>query len=65
MSRRRSAFTSADVKRAWRAAKAVGVEWPEVTILPDGSIRVRSGEKPRPELQPQPEDASIWKDCAA
>jgi hypothetical protein len=64
MTRRRSTFTATDVKRALRAALAVGVPNPEVKIAPDGSITVRSGEKPEPRLQPAPEAESIWKDCA-
>lgn len=63
MSRRRCAFTEADVKRAIRAAKAAGVEYPVVEVLPDGTIRVKAGEKPQPSLQHEPEARSIWQDC--
>jgi hypothetical protein len=64
MTRRRSNFTETDVKRAIRAARAAGVQSPVVEILPDGTIRVLEGEKPQPSLQPAPQDASIWQDCA-
>jgi len=33
-------FTQADVERAIRAAKAVGIEHPAVEIYPDGRIRL-------------------------
>lgn len=33
-------FTQADVERAIRAAKAVGIEHPTVEMLPDGRIRL-------------------------
>ena len=40
-------FTQAKVRRAIKAAESAGMQVKRVTVNPDGSITVDSGEKPQ------------------
>lgn len=53
MSRRPALFTEADLRRAGRVAKELGME---VQVLPDGAIRLytpESVDKSKPRVEPE------------
>jgi hypothetical protein len=56
-------FTQAKVRRAVKAAESAGVRVTRVTVKPDGSIMVDSGENdPPPMDRPASATAESWDD---
>ena len=57
-------FTQAQVRRAVKAAESAGLRVSKVTIAPDGSITVDSGENPPPAMdRPNKALAASWDDA--
>jgi len=58
-------FTQAQVRRAVKAAESAGLHVSRVTVRPDGSIVVDSGENmPHPVDSPKMATAASWDDIA-
>jgi hypothetical protein len=59
------AFTQAQVRRAVKAAESAGMRVRKVTIAPDGSITVDSGDNPLPAMDTRKATvAASWDDYA-
>ena len=58
-------FTQAQVRRAVKAAESAGLQVRKVTINPDGSITVDSGDNPLPTVDTRKATvAASWDDFA-
>lgn len=58
------AFTQAQVRRAVKAAESSGLRVVAVTVRPDGSIRVETGDNGDPPVDaPQKALAASWDDA--
>ena len=58
-------FTQAQVRRAVKAAESAGLRVRRVTVNPDGSITVDSGDKPLPAVDTgKASVAASWDDYA-
>ena len=58
------AFTQAQVRRAVKAAESAGLRVRKVTISPDGSITVDSGDNPAPAIDSRKVTlAASWDDA--
>lgn len=58
-------FTQAQVRRAVKAAESAGLRVRSVTVKPDGSITVDSGDSPQLAVDsPQLSLAASWDDYA-
>jgi hypothetical protein len=58
-------FTQAQVRRAVKAAESAGLHVRKVTINPDGSITVDSGDSPTPTVDSRKTIAAAsWDDYA-
>ena len=58
-------FTQAQVRRAVKAAESAGLRVSKVTIAPDGSITVDSGDNPPPAVDShEAAVAASWDDYA-
>ena len=56
-------FTQAQVRRAIKAAESAGLRVRQVTVKPDGSITVDSGENGRPDIDAREKDpVTSWDD---
>jgi len=57
-------FTQAQVRRAIKAAESAGLRVRRVTVNPDGTIIIDSGEKTLPAMDsPEIADAASWDDA--
>lgn len=57
-------FTQAQVRRAVKAAESAGLRVRSVTVKPDGSITVDSGENALPTMDsPKMDAAASWDDA--
>jgi len=58
-------FTQAQVRRAVKAAESAGLRVSRVTVNPDGSITVDSGDNPPPPVDNRKDTAAAsWDDFA-
>lgn len=55
-------FTKAQVRRAVEAAESAGMKVCGVTIAPDGSITINSGDKPAPKVDTRESALAGWDD---
>lgn len=56
-------FTQAQVRRAVKAAESAGLRVVGVTVTPDGSIRVDTGDNALVPVAEQKELAASWDDA--
>jgi len=60
---RNPTFTQAQVRRAVKAAESAGLKVTRITVNPDGSITVASGENPEGPVDARPKAlAASWDD---
>lgn len=59
---RSPSFTKAQVRRAVKAAESAGLRVTRVTVKPDGSIAVDSGENQPPAMDSRELAAASWDD---
>lgn len=57
------AFTKAQVRRAVKAAESAGLRVRSVTVKPDGSIRVESGDSPQLAMDSPQLSLASWDDA--
>jgi len=57
------AFTQAQVRRAVKAAESAGLRVVGVTVRPDGSIRVETGDNASSPVAREKELAASWDDA--
>jgi hypothetical protein len=60
---RSSSFTQAQVRRAVKAAESAGLRVRRVTVKPDGSITVDSGENEVPAMDSPKTALASWDDA--
>lgn len=62
MTKRLIPFTKAQVRRAVEAAQGAGLSVTSVTVNPDGSITINSGDKPTPKVDTPETALAGWDD---
>ncbi len=55
-------FTQAQVRRAVKAAESAGLRVRSVTVNPDGSITVNSGDRPAKAIDKEKATSASWDD---
>lgn len=44
----KAVFTKAAIKRAWRAAQELGIEFPRILVTAEGNLEISQGSPPDP-----------------